>query len=85
MTLRLLIATVDFYGITHGLKGVKGQANRQENRQVGYMVAVIETPEQRSEVIIQKVVILEEHQYPKVCDEAEHEVQLSGFTLRILN
>ena len=70
---RLENAAINIKGIGEGMKGVKGDANRQENIEMGQMINDPDPSEQPLEIFEQEVSIFEEAEHAQVHAHAGHE------------
>lgn len=79
MSFGFLVAAVDFDGITHGLEGMEGQADRQGDLPEGEWVCPdMGQSEQVVDIIDEKVVVFEDGEYADIGDEAHGEKCLAS-------
>src|SRR5687767_15400826 len=85
MSFRFLISPIHLYGIAHGLKSMKGKADRQQNLQVRNGVRCSEGSKQFGEILIQKIVVLKKCKYAHIGNNTDYKKGFSSFSGRFFN
>ena len=82
---RLLFAPIHLDRVAHRLEGVKRKAYRKDNAHVGDGIAPTQPAEDRGEVIVEEIEVLEEAQEAAIGDQAHQQHRLAPAALGSFN